>query len=169
MTTSQSIRFLTRYDLEDIYNQIRVHYNFYVSKSVFVETYMKEFKGIPTEMLEQAVNWYCSNPNNNQAPTISDIRSFFLRRKWVLQMRYREGRLDRTLMPEPARRMQNGVRSITKALNGYGSEIEEQYDHLEQERQNYIAAHPVIKTGFGDIPSEKVANDFVKFGELYDL
>ena len=154
-------------EAEELYNSIRSYYNFYVPKSVFCNTYLREFKECPYRLIRQAVQAYCEKGYNSQPPTLMDVKSYLLRRKWVIQSNYRQGRENKTLTLHKVEMLKGAVETISKALNGYGSELEDDYKRLEDMRQMHMKPHQPSYVSLWN--TEQLCDYFVNVGELFDV
>lgn len=153
---------MTYEETEEIYHTIRAYYNFYIPKQVFCDSYYREFKDAKPDLIKKAIEFYCCKPYNTQPPTLTDVKSFILRRKWVVQYKYYNKRVKGTLTTYRAKQSMEAVKHFNMLLNGYG----EEYDYWEK-------AHPLPppkpKQVYTEEELDQFAAEIVALGELYDL
>lgn len=160
---------MTELFCDSAYNYIRSYYNFYTPRAVFVDTYMREFEDIPEELVKEAIESYCSKPYNKQAPAITDVKNYLLRRKWALKGRYNDKLANRTLTKKMANQLLAAIEGLTKGLKGYGEDIEEEDRRLYESWYVKYGNQPKVDSYLDKMTADEVASEVMALGEFFDL
>lgn len=152
----------------DLYDYIRSYYNFYTPRVVFVDTYMEEFKDYPPRLVKQAIINHCKNSLNKQPPTVNDVKNAVLRNKWQIESDIIQRKLDGSLTAERLEKCLSMRDKLVKALNGYGSELEEEDARQVREYRNTYG-EPKPRKPFTDEELQEAEEKLLSIGELYDL
>lgn len=133
---------MNKEECSELFDIIRVYYNFYVPRQTFEDSYYTEFKSLPYQVMLDTVKKHCTNPNNKQPPSLTDIKSELLRYKWIIQSRLIDDKRHPTLTEKMRLNYMTYIDQINKGLKGYGDELESDKEFMEY--LNSIAPTPEV-------------------------
>lgn len=122
---------MNREEIGELYDLIRVYYKFYVPRQTFEDSYYTEFKDLPFQFMLDVLKKYCTNPENKQPPSLTDIKSMLLRRKWIIQSKLIDNRRHPKLSEKVVLKYMKSIEQINKGLKGYGDELESDEEFME--------------------------------------
>lgn len=158
---------MTETEAVKVYDLIRSYYNFYTTKQAFVSSYLEEFAEAPDTLIYVAVDNYCKR-GERKPPTISDVKDYLLRKKWVIESDLIQLKLHGQLTKKKLDELTTKREQLIKSLHGYGSELEEEDAKQVREYRNTYGEPKPMKP-FTAEELQAAEDNLLEIGQLYDL